>query len=285
MDAPVTQAAAPAVDALDIEAYRRDGAVCLRGVVGADWIERLRAAVDADMAAPGPMARENTPPGGGGRFFVDFQLWRRHADVRAFVFESPAAEIAAALMGSPTANWYHDHLLVKEPGTAERTPWHHDQPYYPIDGDQICSLWIPLDPVPRETCVEYVRGSHRWGRWFAPRFFRQGGVDLAVQDPRFEPVPDIDAERDRHEFLAWSLEPGDCIAFHALTLHGAPGNASTTRRRRAWAARFTGADARYAARVGQVSPPILDHGLSPGDAMTCEMFPAVWPRPEAGRTT
>ena len=88
------------------------------------------------------------------------------------------------------------------------------------------------------TCVEYVKGSHRWGRWFQPKFFKQGGVDLAVQDPRFEPLPDLDAERGQHEFLAWDMAPGDVIAFHALTLHGASGNLSTSRRRRAWATRW-----------------------------------------------
>src|SRR6266481_6166006 len=106
------------------------------------------------------------------RFFVDFQLWQRWPACRDFAFGSPAAAIAAAMMGSRTVCFYHDHLLVKEPETAERTPWHHDQPYYPVDGGQICSIWLPLDPVGRETAVEYIKGSHRWGRWFAPRFFR-----------------------------------------------------------------------------------------------------------------
>jgi len=178
-------------------------------------------------------------------------------------------------MGSREVVYYHDHLLVKEPGTRERTPWHHDQPYYPIDGEQIVSLWLPLDPVDRATCVEYVKGSHRWGRWFQPKFFRQGGVDLAVGDPRFEPLPDLDAERERHEFLAWDMEPGDVIAFHALTLHGASGNLSASRRRRAWATRWCGDDARYAARVGQISPPLEGHGLKPGDRLECQMFPKV----------
>jgi ectoine hydroxylase-related dioxygenase (phytanoyl-CoA dioxygenase family) len=123
--------------------------------------------------------------------------------------------------------------------------------------------------------VEYVKGSHRWGRWFQPKFFRQGGVDLAVQDPRFEPLPDLDAEREAHEFLAWDMEPGDVIAFHALTLHGASGNRSTTRRRRAWATRWCGDDARYATRAGQVSPPLEGHGLEPGDRLECAMFPKV----------
>jgi ectoine hydroxylase-related dioxygenase (phytanoyl-CoA dioxygenase family) len=262
----------------EIARYRADGAACLRGVFDAGWIAALAEAVEADLASPGPMARENTPPGGRGRFFVDFQLWRRWPQCRAFVFESPAAELAHRLMGSPTVAWYHDHLLVKEPGTAEPTPWHHDQPYYPIEGNDIVSFWLPLDPVPRETCVEYIKGSHRWGRWFAPRFFRQGAA-FAAEDPRFEPMPDIDAERDRHDFLAWDMAPGDVIAFHALTVHGAPGNRHATQRRRAYATRWLGADARFAARAGTVSPPIEGHGLEPGDRFGGPLFPEVWPRP------
>ena len=26
--------------------------------------------------------------------------------------------------------FFHEHALVKEPGTSEITPWHHDEPYY-----------------------------------------------------------------------------------------------------------------------------------------------------------
>ncbi len=261
----------------DVVRFREDGAVCLRGVFGMDWIERLRRAVDADMATPGPMVRINTAQGSPGLFFVDFQLWQRHADCRAFVFDSPAAALAARLMGSKTVNWYHDHLLVKEPGTQEPTPWHHDQPYYPIEGRDLVSFWLPLDPVSRDTCVEYIRGSHRWGRWFLPKFFRKE-AEFTAQDPRFEPIPDFSAEREQHEFLGWDMEPGDLIAFHSLTVHGAPGNRSVTRRRRAWATRWLGDDARYAERIGTVSPPIEGHGLKAGDAFGGSLFPRVWPK-------
>ena len=80
---------------------------------------------------------------------------------------------------------------------------------------------------------------------------------------------------DLQDFLAWDVEPGDVIAFHALTLHGASGNQSSTRRRRAWAARWCGDDARYAARVSQISPPLEGHGLAPGDRLESAMFPKV----------
>jgi len=262
----------------EVAAYRRDGAICLRGLFHPDWLALLAEAVEADKAEPGPMVRRNTPEGAPGEFFVDFQLWQRWPQARRFVMHSPAAAIAARLLGARTVAFYHDHLLVKEPGTRERTPWHHDQPYYPVNGEMVGSIWLPLDPVPQEACVEYVAGSHRWGRWFAPQYFNRGNTALAVADDRFETIPDIDGERDAHRFLSWSLEPGDCIFFHALTVHGAPGNLSTERRRRAYATRWLGEDARYATRSGQISPPIDGHGLQPGDAMVCEMFPQVWPR-------
>jgi ectoine hydroxylase-related dioxygenase (phytanoyl-CoA dioxygenase family) len=261
----------------EVARYRADGALCLRGAFDRDWIERLREAVDADMAGPGPMVRRNTPAGAPGLFFVDFQLWQRHPAARDFVHESPARLIAQRLMGSSEVVYYHDHLLVKEPGTQERTPWHHDQPYYPIDGEQIVSLWLPLDPVARDTCVEYVRGSHRWGKRFAPKFFRKDAA-FDANEAALDPVPDISAERDRYELLGWDMEPGDVIAFHGLTLHGAPGNASLQRRRRAWATRWFGPGVRYAERGGTVSPPITGHGLRHGDRFGGPLFPQVWPR-------
>jgi ectoine hydroxylase-related dioxygenase (phytanoyl-CoA dioxygenase family) len=267
-----------AISTQDVERFREDGAVVLRDVFDDAWLDLLAEAVERDKAEPGPMVRYNTPEGADGEFFVDFQLWTRWEGARRFVFESPAAEIMATMLQSRRINFYHDHLLVKEPGTAERTPWHHDQPYYPVDGEQVASIWLPLDPVPEEISVQFIAGSHRWGRWFAPQYFNQGNTALKVEESRFEAIPDFDAMSDEHRLLSWELAPGDCIVFHALTVHGAPGNPSSTLRRRAYATRWLGDDARYADRSGQISPPLTGHGLKPGDPMDCEMFPQVWPR-------
>ncbi len=262
----------------EVAAYDRDGAVLLRGLFNLDWIELLREAVEADKATPGPMVRHNTPPGGAGEFFVDFQLWQRWDGARRFALEGPGGAIAARMMGAKAVNYYHDHLLVKEPGTQERTPWHHDQPYYPVEGWMVGSIWLPLDPVPEDICVDFIPGSHKWNRWFAPQFFKSGNPELQVQDPRFEAIPDFEAQRGQYDLLTWALEPGDCIFFHGLVVHGASGNPSPQGRRRAYATRWLGEDARYAARSGQISPPLEGHGLQPGDTMDCEMFPRVWPR-------
>ncbi len=74
-------------------------------------------------------------------------------------------------MGSRTARIFHEHVLVKEPGTREVSPWHQDQPYYCVDGEQVLSIWLPLDPVPRSVSPEFVAGSHLWGKLFTPRKF------------------------------------------------------------------------------------------------------------------
>lgn len=261
----------------EVFAFNRDGAIRLAGMFDEEWIALLADAVERDKAEPGPMVRYNTPEGAAGEFFVDFQLWQRWDGARQFVTDSPAPAIAARMLGTETVNFYHDHLIVKEPGTAERTPWHQDQPYYPIDGKMIGSIWLPLDPVSRDVCVEYVAGSHRWDRWFAPRYFDEASTAL-VEDDRFEAVPDIDNQRGTTELLAWDLDIGDCIFFHSLSLHGAPGNVANDRRRRGYATRWLGEDTRFAERPGRISPPIERHGLAVGDPMDCELFPRVWPR-------
>ncbi|MDJ0949700.1 MAG: phytanoyl-CoA dioxygenase family protein [Alphaproteobacteria bacterium] len=272
--------AKPAPAQSDIEAYRRDGAVCLRGAFGPRWLDVLATGVEREMANPGPIAKDYTAPGKGGRFFGSLVMWQRVPEFEDFVRNSGAAAIAGAFMGAEKVVFYHDQLLVKEPGTAERTPWHHDQPYYFVDGRDVLSIWLPLDPVPRATCPEFVAGSHRWGRWFAPRYFIDGANYYRPDGTPFEPVPDIDGHRADYRILSWDLEPGDAIVFHGLTLHGAPGNASTRHRRRGYAIRWLGDDARFAERPGEVSPPIEGHGLAPGDPLDkSPMFPVVWRRP------
>jgi ectoine hydroxylase-related dioxygenase (phytanoyl-CoA dioxygenase family) len=261
----------------DVASFRENGAVCLRNIISMDWVASLRQAIDANDEKPGPMKRALNRPDQPGAY-LDFQLWQRQAHCRRFIFDSPVSEIAAALMDSRQAVLYHDRVRVKEPNTAEGQAWHQDQPFFPIDGSQIVSLWLPLDAESAATGLEFIRGSHRWNRWFQPFRVAQGSAGRYAEDDRFEPVPDIEAERESYDFLSWDTEPGDLIAFHALTLHGAKSKACNDYRCRIWETRWCGDDARYAARAGQITPAIEGHGLRPGDPLECVLFPKVWPR-------
>ena len=252
-------------------AYERDGVVCLRQVFPREWLAFLAGAVDEAMAAPGPHAEDYEAGAGSGRFFGDLELALRLPKFRRFVLESPAAEIAGRVMSATSVNFFYDQLLVKEPGTAARTPWHQDQPYWAVSGHQVCSVWLPLDTVPAEIAVEYVLGSHRWPE-YSPYHFADGSAYAGTGLP---PLPDIEAERAKHDIAAFAMQPGDCLVFQAMIVHGAPGN-SGGQRRRALATRWTGDDARYCVRRGEVAIPTTDPGLRHGERMDCERFPLVW---------
>jgi ectoine hydroxylase-related dioxygenase (phytanoyl-CoA dioxygenase family) len=258
-----------------INAFRRDGAVHLPGAFAGEWAARLAAGVEVNRATPGPYAHEYAADGEG--FFGDYCNWQRLDDFRAFVFESPAGEIAAALMGAGRVQFFHDHVLVKAPGALEATPWHHDYPYYCLEATKTVSLWIALDPVPEAVSPCFVAGSHAWGKLFVPRYFKDGSAYPSAQG--YEPVPDIDGHADDYQVLAWDMAPGDAIAFDFRTLHAAPGN-PTAGARRAASMRWFGEGTTYAERPQPPSPPYPEMGidLKPGDPMPTDWFPVVWPR-------
>jgi len=252
-----------------IDAYERDGAVLVKGLFK-DQIEQLRAGIEHNMADPGPYAAENLKEGEGGRFFDDYCNWTRIPEFEAAIHASPAAAVAAELMKSKTVQMFHDHVLVKEPGTSKPTPWHQDSPYYFVEGEQTVSFWSPLDPV-NEASLRCISGSHRWEkpvlptRWLAETSFYPNEDD-------YLPVPDPDAEGMR--VLEWAMEPGDAVAFNYKTLHGARGNDST-QRRRAFSLRLLGDDARYIERPGPTSPPFPGHEMKAGQKLRTDWFPML----------
>jgi ectoine hydroxylase-related dioxygenase (phytanoyl-CoA dioxygenase family) len=268
----------PPISDSDAAAYVRDGVVCLRSQFDSAWVERLRAAIERDLAHPGPSATNFAEGSSAGKFFGDMFMWKSDPDFRAAALASPAPGIAARLMGSAHADFFYDQLFVKEPGTAHPTPWHQDQPYWPVKGWQIASVWIALDPIDRSNgAVEFIAGSHRWGVHYRPTPFRKGH-EIKFTSSELQPIPDIDADRGNYDIRWWPMRPGDCLVFHAMIVHGAPGNDTPGARRRGLSLRYTGDDACYDPRPGTFQFP-HQPDLAPGAAMTCDLFPRVWPLP------
>lgn len=254
-----------------IDAFHTDGATVIRGLFAA-WIDTIRAGIERNIAEPGPFAAENTTAGEEGRFFDDYCNWQRIPEFTEVVRESEAAATAARLMASPTAQVFHEHVLVKEPGTTKPTPWHQDSPYYFVDGEQTISLWSPMDSV-AEATLRLVAGSHRWAKPVLPTRWLKG-EDFYPEVDDYLPVPDPDRDPETYRVLEWDLEPGDAVAFHYRTLHGARGN-TTDNRRRAFSLRFVGEDARFAERPGPTSPPFHGHGMIAGQKLREDWFPTI----------
>jgi ectoine hydroxylase-related dioxygenase (phytanoyl-CoA dioxygenase family) len=258
--------------------FRRDGACVVRGALTPAQVELARQAIDANLADLSPLAKRASA-GDDGAFIEDFCNWQRIPAIERFIRDAPLAEIAAELIGrTHTVRLYHDHMLVKEPGTRQRTPWHQDLPYYNVAGHLNLSMWIPVDPVSRASTLEFVRGSHE-GPWYMPRTFLDQQAKWFPEGSLAE-LPDIDADPERFPVIGWALEPGDIVCFHMLTLHTAAGVAAGTRRR-VLSVRMLGDDMVHAVRDWNTSPPFpgLADDLPDGVPMDHPLFPVLWQAP------
>lgn len=254
--------------------FRANGAVVVRGLFTPDEVATVERGIERNLADPSPLflvaSRDDDP----GRFVEDFCSWQRIDEFRDIAFRSRAADAAGALMQSSTVRLFHDHVLVKEPGTQQPTPWHQDQPYYNVDGVQNCSMWMPVDPVAEESTLEFLAGSHLGG-WLLPRSFMDEQAKWFPEGTLHE-LPEIEGHREDFEIVRWALEPGDVVFFHMLTVHhayGVPGGS----RRRAFSLRFLGDDAVHAPRRWRTSPPFegLEDELPAGAPMDHPLFPLL----------
>lgn len=256
----------------EIQRYRDDGVVMIKGAIEPNWMAMIESGLEE--------ARRNSSA--VGRFMsrkvegyqMDIFLWKRIDALRDLIYYGPFARWAQQLMGSQEVRFFYDQMFVKEPGTDAPTPWHQDLSFWPIRGEQICSFWIPCDPVNRESSgLLYVKGSHKW-----PQRFKAISPDYvaAMIDDEMDDIPDINAQPERYELLDWDMEPGDILMFHPLTLHGSYGNQSRTRRRRALALRWIGDDVVYAPSAKRM-PIHFEHASLPGGALCGGAFPRILP--------
>lgn len=263
------------VTSADVEAYDRDGVTVLRQIVDADWRVQLEAAIERDLQDPGPYFH-GYQTDAGGRFHGNLRLWERDTVFRDFCLHSSLPGIARQCLRASRINLLYDQLFVKEPGTSNPTRWHNDQPYWPIRGWQVLSIWVALDETSLESgALEFVRGSHRWNRWFQPEAFGRTATSSEYEsNPDYEPVPDIDAARDQYDVVSWDLQPGDAYVFHGLTVHGAGGNRLASRRRRGYTIRYTGDDVLYDTRPG-TNVHLRNPALRDGDTLDSAQYPVV----------
>ena len=184
-----------------------------------------------------------------------------------------AADIAANVMRSQGLIFYFDFMLVKEPGTSQKTPWHYDEAYWPVSGNQICNLWISLDHIPEATALRFIPGSHLWQQSYRAVHF-DPNLDYANL-PDLPQPPDWDEQPGDHEIVYAPMEPGDCLVFNRRCFHSAPGNSLKTTRRRALATHWIGDDITYNDKPQETDPPYRGENLVHGGSMECETFRRV----------
>ncbi len=257
----------------ELEGFERDGVVCARGLLDAATIDHLRDALEDAIEKLSVLGKEALNQENQG-FHGDIFVWKLHDAFRDLALFSSLPALAQQVLGTETVNFFYEQFFVKRAGSPVETPWHQDIPFWPVTGSQIASFWITLDPVTRESSgLEFVRGSHRWDERYKAV---TPGYDPYMMDTDLPIAPDFAEHRSEHDVVGWDMEPGDVLLFGPVVAHGSAGNASNQTDRRALAFRYCGGDVRYAPRHATM-PLLWDHGLEPGDRLTGNLFPQVWP--------
>jgi hypothetical protein len=213
----------------------RDGVVMLKGALASNALAKVEAAVEWSLAHPTPTAKRFYP-GEPATFFED--RGHNHASL---VREVGLDAMMGALWGVDRLWYLGEQLFLKEGGDARRTPWHQDTSYLRMMGSQLVACWISLDPLPKEHCLEFVRGSHKGVLHNGSAFADHDDTHPLYKHSRLPRLPDIQADRGAYDILAWDVQPGDVIVFHLGTLHGGAGT-SPGLRRRTISLRFLGPD-------------------------------------------
>ena len=262
------------VAARDVERYKTHGVVVLRNVLTQKAIDELSQSLEQNMQSPGLWANEYAANSKQGRFFDDYVNWSRFEHYKTHALTGSLPRVALELMQKNSGRFFHEHVLVKESGNNQVTPWHNDEPYYGVDSTNNVSLWAPLDPIPKEIALRAICGSHRWGKKYIPRkFVDQSAYVASATD--YEPLPDSQILDTAAEIETFEAMPGDVVAFHFRTLHSAPATTNYENRRRVISFRYVDCDAVWATRPWKTSPPLEPCNLKPGDPLNDDRFPEV----------
>ena len=207
----------------EIEQFKKDGAVLIKGKFNNVWIEKLKEGIKKGKKNPSPRFVNHTKDKNLPGYYEDFWTWNLHEEFKDFVFNSPTPKIAAELLEAKKVNLVMDNWFFREAGSKSSPPFHHDISYFDFEGS-MCVLWIPLESVKKEDGIAWVKGSHLWDRLFLRTRFNDGhkvdGEAGIVNGKKYELTPNILENKNEYEFLQWDLEVGDCIYFDIRTLHG-----------------------------------------------------------------
>ena len=209
------------------ETFERDGFVAIPGFYGSEETSAIEAAlarfIDARLPYLPPeqvFHEDKADPS----TLKQIQRLHDHDPFFGELFDDKPRRLAEELLGE-TVVGKNFQYFNKPPARSQATPPHQDGQYFMLEPCHALTLWLALDPADEENgCVRYVQGSHLRGLRHHGRTqtlgFSQGITDFGLPEDAANEVPS-------------PARPGDLLAHHALTIHRADANASSTRPRRA----------------------------------------------------
>ena len=130
----------------------------------------------------------------------------------------PMMQLAATFLEEPALPRAVE-LFAKPAKTGLRSPWHQDNAYWCLEPPHGLTIWIALDVCTAENGgLTYLCGTHKLGLIPHHASYAPGSSQTVMFVPTVEAVTP-------------SLQPGDALIHHCLTVHGSAANTSGKARR------------------------------------------------------
>ncbi|MFE0557669.1 phytanoyl-CoA dioxygenase family protein [Paenibacillus sp. NPDC058910] len=212
------------MDEKDVQFYKDNGYLLVRGVYNQQEVADMRAAVDG-IIQRAARAKSDQNHAWQGDFLPPEQLKKLvlkgfhdvHYHDAAFMRAAIHPRMTEVLNGiiGPNVQLHHSKMLVKPPANGAAFPMHQDYPYFPHRDHTMLAASVHLDDADMKNgCLCVVPGSHKQGV-----------------------LPHIGAYYLNHKEYPLSsgtpcpAKAGDVLFFNYLTIHGSDVNRSDLTRR------------------------------------------------------
>ena len=206
-----------------IRRFHREGWISMPGVVGEDWLARLREVTDGFVEQSRALTTSNALFDLESDHTADEPRLRRlsaptdlHETYWQLASDSVVTDVVADLIG-PDVKFHHSKLNFKAPHGGEEVKWHQDIQFWPHTNYDLVTVGVFLEDVePGMGEVGFVPGSHD-GRLY----------DLYDGDEWVGALSDDDVAVAGVDRAVYPTGPaGSITVHHCRTVHGSAVNTS-----------------------------------------------------------
>ncbi|GAB2758582.1 phytanoyl-CoA dioxygenase family protein [Streptomyces bullii] len=217
--------------------YREDGFTVVRGLFGAEEIERLCAEFAA-LRAAGPVPGHFEPRASTDPLRACPRVMHPHEIndlARSVLLDARLRSVLEVLLGEEVLA-AQSMFYFKPPG-ARGQALHQDNFYLRVEPGTCVAAWIACDVIDRDNGgLELVPGTHRMDL-FCPE---EADAELSFAREYVPPPPWLSA-------VPVDMAPGDVLFFNGSLVHGSQPNHTADRFRRSFIGHYVG---RSAERIG-----------------------------------